>query len=592
MAFDSLSLKRFAFSAFALIFSLLFSAQSDAEKIRLMAGNISSGNLQSYDPGHGARIFKGLKPDVVMIQEFRYGTNSEADIRSFVTSTFGADFSYSRGPMANNGDIPNGVISRLPILSSGHWVDNQVANRDFVWARIDLPGTKELWVISVHMLTDSSKRPAQSSALVDLIQANVPTGDYVVIGGDFNASSRTESEFVNFSEVVRTAGPYPVDKSGEDGTNASRAKPYDNVLVEPDLYALQVPVVIGNNSFANGLVVDTRVYTPIADISPALATDSGAPSMQHMAIVKDFQIPNEALQLVSTSLSNGMVGAAYSQTLAATGGTTPYAWSVTSGAVPAGLTLSSSGVLAGTPTAFGTSTFTVKVTDAASATVSKSFSVVVSPATLVISTASPLADGMVGKAYSQTLGGTGGTGGYVWSVAAGTLPGGITLGSGGLLSGAPTAAGTFTFSAKLTDSANATATKSFTVVVREPFDVYLASYGLSAGSGTVDSDGDGIVNLVEYLLGGDPTKASPTILPKLIYDPATASVVSTFSYLTATGSVSWKVQFSADLVTWVDAPLIPGYTASVAPGDPMSQTTIRIPTTESKYFMRLSVSLP
>jgi len=50
-------------------------------------------------------------------------------------------------------------------------------------------------------------------------------------------------------------------------------------------------VTIGAASFLNGLVVDTRIYTPIADLAPALTGDSGAPSMQHMAVVRDFTLP-------------------------------------------------------------------------------------------------------------------------------------------------------------------------------------------------------------------------------------------------------------------------------------------------------------
>jgi hypothetical protein len=50
-------------------------------------------------------------------------------------------------------------------------------------------------------------------------------------------------------------------------------------------------VLIGPSSFADGAVVDTRVFDPISDLAPALATDSGAPSMQHMAVVRDVVLP-------------------------------------------------------------------------------------------------------------------------------------------------------------------------------------------------------------------------------------------------------------------------------------------------------------
>ena len=119
-------------------------------RVRLMAANISSGNYQNYDPGHGIRIFQGTRPDVVMIQEFNYGDNSATAIRNFVNTAFGSSFYYYREGAAQ---IPNGVISRWPILASGEWDDPYVSNRDFAWARIDIPGPKDLWVVSVHLLT-------------------------------------------------------------------------------------------------------------------------------------------------------------------------------------------------------------------------------------------------------------------------------------------------------------------------------------------------------------------------------------------------------------------------------------------------------
>ncbi|WNG15220.1 endonuclease/exonuclease/phosphatase family protein [Cystobacter fuscus] len=258
-------------------------------RIRLMAANITSGNDQSYDPGHGKRIFQGTKPDVVMIQEFNYGDNSAAAIRSFVDDAFGSNFQVYRETGAQ---IPNGVISRYPIIASGEWTDTQVGNRDFAWARIDIPGPKDLWVVSVHLLTrDSTTRNTEATNLVKYIQANVPAGDFLAIGGDFNSDNRSEPLFGTFSAVVSAESPYPADKNGNVNTNASRGKPYDHVLVSDNLRAYQTATVIGASSFSAGLVVDTRVYSPIEEIAPAQSGDSGASNMQHMAIIKDFLVP-------------------------------------------------------------------------------------------------------------------------------------------------------------------------------------------------------------------------------------------------------------------------------------------------------------
>ncbi|MCY0997742.1 lamin tail domain-containing protein [Myxococcus sp. MISCRS1] len=267
-------------------------------RLRLMAANLSSGNGQDYDPGHGIRIFQGTDADIVMIQEFNYKTDSAADLRGFVDTAFGPGFSYYR---ESGAQIPNGIISRYPIIASGEWDDPQVSNRDFAWARIDIPGPKDLWAVSVHLLTaNASTRNTEAQSLVSRIQANIPAGDYLVIGGDLNTGSRSESCFGTLSQVVTTASPYPADRNGNTNTNAGRNSPYDHVLVDSDLRPYQTAVVIGGSTFSSGLVVDTRVYSPIGEIAPALSGDSGASGMQHMGVIKDFLIPGDA---VSSSLT-------------------------------------------------------------------------------------------------------------------------------------------------------------------------------------------------------------------------------------------------------------------------------------------------
>ncbi|MBZ4395410.1 endonuclease/exonuclease/phosphatase family protein [Myxococcus sp. AS-1-15] len=256
--------------------------------IRIMAANLSSGNGQDYDPGHGIRLMQGVDPDVVLIQEFNYKSDSVADITSLVNQV-GPGFHYYR---EGGAQIPNGVISRWPIIESGEWKDPEVDNRDFAWARIDIPGPKDLWAVSVHLLTRSAgARNAEAAEIVAKVREKVPESDYLVIGGDLNTDSFSESCFTTFKNVVVTSAPYPADKNGKTGTNASRAKPYDHVLVDQDLNQYRTPTVIGSNSFPNGLVLDSRVYTPLSDIAPVQSNDSGAPSMQHMGVIKDFRVP-------------------------------------------------------------------------------------------------------------------------------------------------------------------------------------------------------------------------------------------------------------------------------------------------------------
>jgi len=278
-------------SRFALIFVFLLQlGAADPVRIRLVASNLSSGARQSYDPGHGARILRGLKPDIVLIQEFNFGDNSEPAVRGFVTANFGADFVFFRetpGP----GKIPNGVISRFPILASGIWDDQAVSNREFVFARIDIPGDRDLWVVSLHFLTNDRKRPGQARALAGFIERNVPAAAYLVIGGDLNTDNMREQAFVRLSSVVEIPAALAADGSGKTGTNRDRGKPYDQLLADRDLHPLRTPVVIGTNRFENGLVFDSRVFTPLSDVAPVERGDSAAQNMQHMAVVRDFLVP-------------------------------------------------------------------------------------------------------------------------------------------------------------------------------------------------------------------------------------------------------------------------------------------------------------
>ncbi len=255
--------------------------------LRIASANLTSGTAQSYDPGAGLHILEGLRPDVVLIQEFNYGANTDTDVRKMIDKTFGPTFSYFR---ESGAQIPNGVVSRWPIIASGSWVDPQVSNRGFAYAEIALPGAHHLWAVSLHLLTSTATdRAKEATSVVAHVKATVPSGDYLVIGGDFNTGVRNEACVTTLAQVVATAAPYPNDGSNSN-TSGTRSKPHDWVLPGSGLERSQVATTIGANTFPAGLVFDSRVYKPLSDVPPVVAGDSGAPNMQHMAVVKDFYL--------------------------------------------------------------------------------------------------------------------------------------------------------------------------------------------------------------------------------------------------------------------------------------------------------------
>ena len=213
-------------------------------------------------------------------------------------------------------------------------------------------------------------------------------------------------------------------------------------------------------------------------------TQPGSSSAAAVAATKHFSITVVAGLSITTpaTLPNASVNVSYAQTLAAAGGTLPYTWTLTAGALPKGLTLSAAGAISGAATAAGTFQFTATVTDSATGTASQQFTLIVGGGLAIDPTVLP--GGKVGASYSQTLTATGGTPPYTFITSAGSLPPGVTL-SGAVLSGTPTTTGSYTFTIQATDSASATAAQQFTIAITG---VAITTSGLpSAAVGTAYS---------------------------------------------------------------------------------------------------------
>ncbi|MFL6214654.1 MAG: putative Ig domain-containing protein [Blastocatellia bacterium] len=246
----------------------------------------------------------------------------------------------------------------------------------------------------------------------------------------------------------------------------------------------------GSDGAAQGFQIERRggtsasysLLATTANSSPSYTDGSALPNTAYAYRVRAFNISgqsgysNEAaivtptttptLTVGTTSMPEATVSVTYNRALVASGGRPDYVWLIDSGALPAGMTLSQSGTISGTPTTAGTSTFVVKVTDSNNASATKALSIIVRPAAPLTITTSRLPGGSVGTAYSQNLGATGGQTPYNWTRESGSLPDGLSLNqSTGVVSGVPERAGSWSFVIKLTDVTPASVTRTLSITI-------------------------------------------------------------------------------------------------------------------------------
>jgi hypothetical protein len=243
----------------------------------------------------------------------------------------------------------------------------------------------------------------------------------------------------------------------------------------------QAPCTVGG-------VAGTQNAPTLVDVNVLNAVTTCPSAIDQLTYIPADQTcrPTAALAIAAT-LANGTTGTPYSGIITATGGVPPYSFAVTVGALPPGLALSAGGLISGTPTVAGTFNFSVRVTDSATPTAqtaTTTLSITVStPAPLAI--AANLPNGTTGTAYNAIITATGGTPGYTFAVVLGSLPNGLNLSAGGFISGTPTVAGTFNFSAMVTDSGTPTAqtaTVPLSITVNPPAPLAIATTALPNGT--------------------------------------------------------------------------------------------------------------
>jgi large repetitive protein len=229
----------------------------------------------------------------------------------------------------------------------------------------------------------------------------------------------------------------------------------------------------GMNLSPAGVISGTPSVPSFTTFSARVTDSTGAQAIRPFTL--DIQVP--PIDFTPTTLPNGAVGTPYASSFNPVGVGQSFAFSLQSGSLPPGLSLSSAGLVSGTPTSAGAFSFSVRLSSG-QLSVTKAIQMAVQVPPLEILTTS-LGDGQVGSPFAAQVQAQGGVPPHSFRVASGALPPGVTMNSSGALSGTPSVSGTYTLSVEVTDSATGVASKSYTIVVYNP--LTLSPSSLPAG---------------------------------------------------------------------------------------------------------------
>ncbi|MBM3091427.1 hypothetical protein GFB56_11435 [Ensifer sp. T173] len=337
--------------------------------------------------------------------------------------------------------------------------------------------------------------PSNTSALIYTNNGDGATSDTFIVKDDF-ATPITFNITINPSTSPLTVTPSSV-ATPVIGTSYNQALstsggtgPYSYSLVAgsnlpPGLSLSSSGVISGTPTGSGPYNFTVRVV------------DSTTPTANTLDKAYSVLIAPPAIDVTPDTPPHGGVGTAYSVQFSASGGTPGYTYTRDSGSLPAGLTLSASGLLSGTPSAVGSSTFNLKVQDSTTIStggvhfITQNVTVTVNafpPVSLTPAGGTALSAGVVGTSYSNaSISASGGSGTITYAVTAGALPAGLGInGSTGAITGTPTvgAIGTANFTVTATAATSGSASASYSITVSAPPVVLTPASGALTG-GTV-----------------------------------------------------------------------------------------------------------
>ena len=401
---------------------------------------------------------------------------------------------------------------------------------------------------------------------------------------------------VNQAPAFTSAAPTTPSLANQSYSFTCTASGYPAPTFSVTAGALPTGLSISSGGAITGTPTATGVFTGTITASNGIGT----------AATQNFSITiNQAPAFTSAApTSSSLLNTAYSFTCTASGYPAP-TFSVPANTLPTGLTLNpSSGAITGTPTATGVFTGTITASNGIGTAATQNFSITINQAPAFTSSA-PTSTGSAGTAYNFTCTASG----YpppTFSRTAGSLPTGLTLSNAGVISGTPSAAGTFTGTITASNGIGTAATQNFSITINATLSNWASGYNLSGSDAlpSADPDHDGHTNLEEFAFMTDPTIANTTAVPSYVLAAPGATKFGeiTFPVRKLAPSLTYTVEASTDLVSdswttlWTSAD---GFSASVVSlaVDQSDRTVLTVRDTQAsppatRRFLRVKILQP
>jgi uncharacterized protein YhjY with autotransporter beta-barrel domain len=297
----------------------------------------------------------------------------------------------------------------------------------------------------------------------------VGTFNFTVTATDANGQTGSRAYTVTIAAPTLTMTPAPGTLSAPYGAAFSQtfaASGGSNSFSYAITGSLPAGLSFSGNTIS-GTPTAPGSYPITITATDTVLTGAGAP----FSIAQNYTIdvPAPTIVVNPATLPDPVAGAAYSQTLTASGGVDPYGFALTAGSLPSGITLTGSGALSGTSFEIGTFSFTVTATDANGQTGSRAYTVTIAAPVLTMTPAAGTLTATYGAPYSQVFTASGSPGPYTY-VLTGTLPAGLSF-SGNTISGTPTVPGSYAITITATDNVLTGAGAPFSIAQNYTIDV-------------------------------------------------------------------------------------------------------------------------